>query len=84
MIKKVYNVFDTKAKAFLEPFYTINDDTAMRVMVNCLRDVDHPFCKNPEDYQLFSLGEFDDTTGMFKMLDAPEHMVSLNTINLEG
>lgn len=82
MVKKIYNVFDTKAKVYMEPYYTANDDVAVRIMVNCLRDPNHPFAKNPEDYQLFRCGEFDDTTGIFNMLPAPEHMVTLNTINL--
>lgn len=81
MIKEMYTVFDNKSKAYLEPFLTHNKETAMRIVINCLRDPNHSFAKNPEDYQLFFLGKYDDRTAQIDVFE-PDHIVSLHTINI--
>lgn len=64
----IYSIFDSKARAFLPPFYLANDSLATRVFSDCANDSVHAFGKHPEDYSLFRLGEFDDALGTFDLL----------------
>ena len=60
---KIYAVHDSKAEAYLQPYFAATAGIAVRSFVDCVSDSNHPFGKNPEDYTLFYLGEFDDVTG---------------------
>ena len=73
----VFTVRDTKAGAYLNPFFMPNEQVAIRSMDHCLRDPNHGFALSPEDYALYILGEYDDSTGKFTLLDAPQHMLNL-------
>jgi hypothetical protein len=84
MVQKVYTIRDTKAKAFLNPFFTVNDDTAVRIMQNVVADENHEFNKNADDYSLYYLGEYDDNTGLIDAGDEPEYMIGLNQLKLEN
>jgi len=64
MKMSIYSVFDSVAKAYLPPFYMLNDDTALRVYADCANDPAHQFCKFPTDFTLFNIGEFEDSTGV--------------------
>jgi len=63
MIKKMFSVFDIKAAVFSSPFVSIRNETAIRDFNNACADPDSMLSKNPGDYSLYELGEFDDTTG---------------------
>jgi hypothetical protein len=80
MSNKVFTVRDNKAQAYLQPFFLPNEAVAVRGINNCLTDPNHAFSHNPEDYALYILGEYDETTGKFVLLDAPEHL--FNVIDL--
>lgn len=59
-----FSVYDEKAKAFLPPFFLHNADIAKREFGFCVNDKNHAFGKAPHDYTLFSVGAFDDNTGI--------------------
>ncbi len=61
---KVYSVYDSKAKAFLPPFYLPMEGMAVRTFSDCINSDSHQFGAHPEDYGLFTLGEFDDQSGI--------------------
>lgn len=65
----MYSVFDSKAGAYIPPFYLANDGMARRAFADSANDLNHAFCKYAEDYTLFRLGEFDDSTGRIVMED---------------
>lgn len=67
MLFNVFSIHDAKAEAFLPPFILPNDQMAMRVFADCINSDEHQFGKNPEDYTLFVLGQFDDAAGKFLM-----------------
>lgn len=73
---KVFSVFDQKAQAYLPPFYLPNTAMAVRTFRDCVNTQGHAFQKNPEDYVLFTLGEFDDASGEFATLPAPALLVN--------
>lgn len=62
MILKIYTVYDEKAKAYLQPFFQVNDDMAIRILESSLIEGKSNFAVHPQDYTLYSLGEFDDNT----------------------
>nr|QXN72777.1 MAG: nonstructural protein [Microvirus sp.] len=71
MVLKVFTVYDSKAEAYLKPFYASTLGTATRDFANICNDPEHPFCKHPEDFCLFELGSYDDASGKFENLVAP-------------
>lgn len=62
MMLKMYSVFDSKAGAFLPPFFMHTDNVAKRTFYDCANDAAHMFSKHPEDYSLYDLGTFDDAS----------------------
>lgn len=68
MIHKIFSVYDTKAKAYLAPFFMHQEGMAARVFTNMVNDPNksHQFSMNPEDYTLFVVGQWDDETCIFE------------------
>jgi hypothetical protein len=73
----MYTIQDVKVGAYMQPFYTTNEATAIRAIKNLLTDPDHQFSKNPEDFALYHLGVYDDEDGKHLLNDAPNHMHNL-------
>lgn len=70
---QVMAVYDTKARAFVRPFFVPHVDVAIRSISDVLHgEQDHEFKRNPDDYQLYHLGSFWDHTGTFQLKDQPE------------
>jgi len=68
MEHKTFSVFDEKANCFMPPFFQHTEGMAKRVFADAVRQEDHPFHKNPEDYTLYELGTFDDASGQIMPL----------------
>jgi len=68
MKMQMFSVYDSKAEAFLPAFTCGNVPVAQRNVADCLTDPEHPFTKNPQDYTLFHLGEWDDQTAHIELL----------------
>jgi len=58
----IYAIHDSKAGAYLQPFFMPNHHMAMRTFQDCVNDPKHNFGMHPEDYNLFEIGEFNDLT----------------------
>lgn len=63
MIKKLYSIYDKKAKATMGIFETTNDLVAIRDFSQVCSNKDSQIAKFAEDYQLLCLGEIDTNTG---------------------
>lgn len=61
----IFSVYDSKAEAYLPPFYAHNAAVARRTMEQAVTDPNHNFRRYAEDYTLFEVGQFDDSTGNF-------------------
>lgn len=68
---ETFSVYDSKAKAYLPPFFLHNTGMATRIFQNCANDPTHTFGANPGDYTLFHIGSFDDNTGTLEALKTP-------------
>lgn len=64
MNKVICSVRDITADVYANPFTSQNAQTAMRDFAHACRDENSQLFKNPEDFQLFQLGTFDDDLGV--------------------
>jgi len=65
MKHEIFTIYDSKAQAYLTPFFLHKDGMAMRVFADCVNDKNHQFGKHPEDYTLFRIGSWDDDKAKF-------------------
>ncbi len=63
MILRAYTVYDSKTEAYLRPFFMQTPAEAIRAFRDTVNDGQSPFCKHPEDFTLFEVGTFDETSG---------------------
>lgn len=64
----VIAVRDRAADVFGQPGFYTSTGGAIRSFgdeINNPRDGNNMFCKHPEDFDLYLLGDFDDNTGLF-------------------
>ena len=61
---KIFSVLDTKAQAYMNPVSCATAGVALRTFEDSVNDPSSPFHKHPEDYILFQVGSFDETTGI--------------------
>ncbi len=65
MKHNIFTIYDSKAKAYLTPFFLHQDGMALRVFADCINDATHQFGKHPEDYTLFNIGSWSDDKAKF-------------------
>lgn len=82
MIYLICSVFDAKANAFGVPFFTQNNGTARRSFAALSNDPQSMVSKAPEDFALYSLGEFDDTSAAISTHAQPQFLA--NTLSQKG
>lgn len=72
MIYKVFAVYDSKVKAYMQPFFMQTEGQAIRSWVDAVNDQSTQFYKHPEDFTLFLISEYDEESGKFKNCGTPE------------
>lgn len=70
MMLNILAVKDRAADAFMQPFFAPTEAIAVRSFREAVGEADKPFCKNPDDFDLYWLGMFDDGKGQF-ITDVP-------------
>lgn len=61
---RAYAVYDSKAEAYLRPFFAGTRGQAVRSFSDAINDPLHEMAKHAEDYTLFEIGAFDDEKGV--------------------
>lgn len=61
----VFSVYDTKAKAYLPPFFAPNAAVACRMISDAVEQRDHMFSRHAADFVLFQISEWTDDDAMF-------------------
>jgi len=58
----IYSIYDAKAQAYGQPFFSPRNGTAIRAFTDEVNRADerNPFYKHPDDYSLFHMGDWDD------------------------
>lgn len=77
----VYSVFDSKLAMYDFPFYFSSDAAAIRGFGDEVNNPQSqkPWCRHPEDYQLFKIGEFDNDLGQL-VAKAPLALVTASAV----
>lgn len=65
MKHKIYSVYDSKSEIYNLPFLQRTKGEAIRTFTELANDEKTSIGKNPEDYTLTELGEFDDNTAEY-------------------
>lgn len=78
----IFSVFDSKATAYLQPFFSPTIGSAERSFEDAARDSGHQFCKHAADYTLFKIGEFNELSGEISGLDVFVKIV--NAVKFKG
>lgn len=64
-VLKIFTVYDSKADAYMQPFFMRSHGEAVRSWIDAVNDPNTAFNKHPEDFTLFEIGEFDDGSALF-------------------
>lgn len=75
MNKNVYALRDQKVDVYLNPVYMINNAEAKRMLVATMMG-NSDISKFPGDFGLYQLGTWDNETGVYTPLGAPELVMS--------
>ncbi len=67
---KIFTVYDSKAKAYLTPFFIKTTGEALRQFTDIVNNKEHYFSQHPEDYSLFEIGTYDEQLGQVKQYDS--------------
>lgn len=73
---RVFQIFDSKAAAFLAPFFLPEVGVAVRTFSDCCNDKAHAFGRHPADYTLFLLGQWDQVSGVFDLFPSMTAVVN--------
>nr|QJB19603.1 MAG: nonstructural protein [Microvirus sp.] len=68
---KIFTVFDSKAEAYMQPFFMQSKGAAIRAYADLANDSNHTFGKHPEDYTLFEIGSYDEATAAIVSYSTP-------------
>ena len=60
MKHKIFSIYDTKAEAYLPPFFVHQEALALRAFSDAVNTEGHQFNMHPGDYTLFNIGAWDD------------------------
>lgn len=71
---QIFTIFDSKAQAYLIPFFEKTNALAIRAFTSAVNDSTHQFSTYPEDYTLFHLGEYDEDTAELTTLPSPQSL----------
>lgn len=68
----IYSIYDAKAEAYIQPFFATNEGMAKRMFHKAANDPETDFYKYAQDYTLFFIGFFSQSTGILHPNKAPE------------
>lgn len=60
---KMFTVYDSKAEAYMQPFFQMSTGQAVRAFENSCNDERTEFFRHAADFTLFEIGEYDDQIG---------------------
>lgn len=76
---EIFTVFDQKANAYLQPFFSPTIETGGRIFDQAINN-EGMFNQYAEDYSLFHLGTFDQDECKFTINEPPAHLVNAITL----
>lgn len=79
MMLYVYSIFDTAADAYIRPVFYPNEEVMIRSLRQLLMQPDDVVATFPEQFQVYSLGTFDDATGVLDV-HPPKWLLNVNSL----
>jgi hypothetical protein len=79
MIQNAYSIKDAKANVFSAPFFSINDQVALRSFQQAQNDPNTTINQNPQDFSLYRLATFDDQSGELHPEKQPYYLSTAST-----
>jgi len=74
MSKVIISVYDVKADVYSPPFFVHTKGEAIRSFADEVQNENSAIGRHPEDYHLFCLGDFIETTGEIRVLEVKERI----------
>lgn len=68
-----FAVYDSKAQYYEKPMFARSKGEMLRVFGDVANNKEHPVGAHPEDYSLFLVGEYDQTSGV--LTNVPKEVV---------
>lgn len=62
----IFSIYDKKADSFDSPYPAVNNTVAVRMFADLVARQDNLVGQHPEDFELYQLAYFDQSTGRFK------------------
>ena len=62
----MFSIYDSKAEAYVQPFFASNTKVAIRMFESAVHDEGSDFHRHAEDYTMFRIGVFSQATGDFE------------------
>lgn len=69
-MSRIFAIYDSKAEAYLQPFFAKTKSDAIRSITSLVNDPAHNFHKWATDFTLFELAMFDEDKGVIVPLEA--------------
>ncbi len=69
MLLRAFTVYDVKVEAFLRPFFMQTPAEAIRAFTETVNDGQSAFFKHPEDFTLYEVGTYDESSGKLSAID---------------
>ncbi len=74
MITQIFTVYDSKAEAYLPPFFMQSRGLAIRSFTDTVNDPKTQLHNHPGDFMLMYVGKFDDSDCTFDLAKVPENL----------
>ncbi len=71
---QIFSIYDAKAEAFIQPFYSPTKAVGIRNFAHAANNPDSEFYKFAGDYTLFHIGTFDSDTGLIEQNPTHENL----------
>lgn len=78
MLVKVFAIFDKKSRSYRPPFFSYNEETAIRTLRK-VTEADQTITEFPEDFELYVIGTWDDNDGEIKGT-APTKLIEVGSM----
>ena len=76
----IYSIYDSVVKAYQTHFFLVNRGHAIRSVSDLFRS-DNEISRNPQDYILYQLGEYNEQSGQIKSFESPEKICHINELD---
>lgn len=82
MIYKIFSIYDSKAECYDRPIFARSTAEIVRDLTQIVNTTNenNKFYLYPADFTLFEIGEYDDQTSKFNLLDTKHSIVVLHEL----